>query len=63
MAGYYDERFATGVHDPLKAKAIVLQQGGKEVALVFCDLVGLSLHVSTNARATASRETAFPSPT
>src|SRR5262249_41023147 len=27
MAGYFDERLATGVHDPLKAKAIVLQQG------------------------------------
>src|ERR1700689_2057136 len=26
MAGYYDERFATGVHDPLKAKALILQQ-------------------------------------
>src|ERR1700677_62043 len=56
MAGYYDERFATGVHDPLMAKAIILQQGDKKVALVFCDLVGLSLNVSTNARARASRE-------
>ena len=27
MAGYFDERRATGVHDPLKAKAIVIQQG------------------------------------
>lgn len=60
MAGYFDERFATGVHDPLKAKAIVLQQGGKEVAFVFCDLVGLSLHVTTNARAIASKETGIP---
>ena len=60
MAGYYEERYATGVHDPLKAKAIVLQQGSNEVALVFCDLVGLSLNVSTNARATASKETGIP---
>src|SRR5438445_4062557 len=42
MAGYFDERLATGTHDPLKAKAIVLQQdadtlkgGHSAVALVF----------------------------
>ena len=60
MAGYFDERFATGVHDPLKAKALVLQQGGQEFVFVFCDLVGLSLNVTTNARATISRETGIP---
>jgi neutral ceramidase len=60
MAGYFEERFATGVHDPLMAKAIVLQQGKTEVAMVFCDLVGLSLHVTTNARALVSRETGIP---
>lgn len=60
MAGYFDERIATGVHDPLKAKALVLQQGHTEVALVFCDLIGLSLHVSTNARALACRQTGIP---
>jgi hypothetical protein len=60
MAGYFDERLATGVHDPLKAKAIVLEQGRQEIALVFCDLIGLSLHVTTNARALASRRTGIP---
>src|SRR6266700_2628626 len=53
MAGYFDERLATGVHDPLKAKALVIKQGNREIALVFCDLVGLSLNVTTNARAQA----------
>jgi neutral ceramidase len=60
MAGYFDERLATGTHDPLKAKAIIIQQGGEKVALVFCDLVGLSLNVTTNARAIASRQTGIP---
>src|SRR6266480_2651722 len=60
MAGYFDERLATGVHDPLKAKAIVLQQGNEQIALVFCDLVGLSLNVTTNARAQASQKTGIP---
>src|SRR5579859_5476179 len=54
MAGYFDERLSTGIHDPLKAKALVLQQGTQRFALVFCDLVGPSLHVTTNARTRAS---------
>ncbi len=62
MAGYFDERFATGVHDPLKAKAIVLREGNKQVAMVFCDLVGISLNVTTNARAQASKKTGIPVP-
>ena len=60
MAGYFDERLATGTHDPLKAKAIVIQQGPETIALVFCDLVGLSLNVTTNARAQAERKTGIP---
>src|SRR5580704_331893 len=60
MAGYFDERFSTGTHDPLKAKAIVLQQGSTEAALVFCDLLGPSLNVTTNARAAASLKTGIP---
>ena len=60
MAGYFDERFATGIHDPLQAKAIVLQQGDQQIAMAFCDLVGLSLNVSTNARAQASAITGIP---
>src|SRR5437764_6535458 len=60
VAGYFDERLATGVHDPLKAKAIVMKQGDEQIALVFCDLVGLSLNVTTNARAQVSDKTGIP---
>src|SRR5438093_7311275 len=60
MAGYFDERLSTGVHDPLKAKAIILQQDKEQFALVFCDLVGVSLTVTTNARAQASQKTGIP---
>ncbi len=60
MAGYFDERLATGVHDPLHAKAIVLRQGDEQIALVFCDLVGISLNISTNARAEAGAKTGIP---
>src|SRR6267154_5598463 len=60
MAGYFDERLATGVHDPLHAKAIILQQGREQIAMVFCDLVGVSLNITTNARAQASQKTGIP---
>src|SRR5438477_9356927 len=60
MAGYFDERLATGTHDPLKAKALVVRQGLEEIALVFCDLVGVSLNVTKAARAEASRQTGIP---
>lgn len=60
MAGYFDERLATGTHDPLKAKAIILQQGPEKFAFAFCDLVGVSLHVTTNARARFSAGTGIP---
>src|SRR6476619_250850 len=46
MAGYFDERLATGVHDPLKAKAIILEQEKERIAMVFCDLVGVSLTIT-----------------
>lgn len=60
MAGYFDERLATGVHDPLKAKAMVIQHGKEQIAFVFCDLVGVSLNVSKKARASASQKTGIP---
>ena len=62
LAGYFSERLATGVHDPLKARAIVLRQGEVQIALVCCDLIGVSLSISTNARAHASKRTGIPVP-
>ncbi len=40
MAGFGQNRKATGVHDPLMARAIVFKHGGKSIALVSVDLVG-----------------------
>jgi len=50
MAGYYSNREATGTHDPLHAKAIVIEQGGVKVAMVACDLVSLPRDLSEEAR-------------
>ena len=60
MAGYFNERLATGTHDPLKAKVIVLQDEKEKFVFAFCDLVGISLRVSTNARAQFSKLSGIP---
>lgn len=41
IAGYGQNRRATGVHDPLYARALVADDGKKKVALVSVDVVGL----------------------
>src|SRR5260370_6190452 len=40
MAGFGNNRKATGVHDPLFARAVVLRQGDVKIALVSIDVVG-----------------------
>jgi hypothetical protein len=57
LAGYYYERLATAVHDPLQAKAIVFQQGNVRFALVECDLCQTSSEVVGRARAEIERRT------
>ena len=60
MSGYFRERLSTGTHDPLLAKAIYFQQGDVRVALVFCDVVGISLGASRQARKDAADATGIP---
>ncbi|MGC3968522.1 MAG: hypothetical protein QM775_14425 [Pirellulales bacterium] len=43
VAGYGPGRRATGVHDPLMARAIVLADGETRVAIVGVDSIGLQL--------------------
>ncbi len=43
IAGYGENRVATGVHDPLHARAVVLADGERKIALVCVDVVGLQL--------------------
>jgi hypothetical protein len=41
MAGFGQNRKATAIHDPLKARVVVLKHGERKVALVSVDVVGL----------------------
>ena len=60
MSGYFNERLSTGILNPLHAKAIVLRQGDISSAMVFCDIIGLSLDVSSRARKRAAERTGIP---
>jgi hypothetical protein len=43
LAGFGHDRKATKVHDPIMARAVVLSDGTKKIALVAVDVVGLFL--------------------
>ena len=60
MSGYFSERINTGAHDPLLAKAMLLEQGDIRVAVVLCDLIGVIREVSDAARAGISEAVGVP---
>ena len=60
MSGYFNERPSTGVRDPLLARVIVLRQGDVQAALVFCDLIGISLSVAGAVRQRAEEQLGIP---
>lgn len=57
LAGYYHERGATGVLDPLRCKALVLESGTERVALVAVDLIWVPRPVTDAARAEIEKTT------
>jgi hypothetical protein len=60
MAGYYDDRRATGTHDPLKAHALVFRDEHEQAAVVACDLIGIAHDLSAEVRRRASARTGIP---
>ncbi len=50
MAGYYYERGVEKIHDDIYAKALVIGAGGTKVAIVSCDLIGISATLVNEAR-------------
>ena len=51
LAGFGQNRKATGVHDPLMARAVVLQDGKRKLAIVSIDVVGFFLENVEQVRA------------
>ncbi|MEW4568789.1 neutral/alkaline non-lysosomal ceramidase N-terminal domain-containing protein [Tautonia sp. JC769] len=50
VAGYGQDRRATGVHDPIWSRAVVLRHRSQTIALVSVDLVGVQLELVESAR-------------
>lgn len=57
MAGYYYVRLNEGTLDPLKAKAVVVESGGRRAALVALDLVQIPRPFVETARALIEKQT------
>lgn len=60
LAGYYATRLASGTHDDLHAKAIVLELDGARAALVAVDLVTLARPTVEEARRLIANATGVP---
>jgi hypothetical protein len=58
--GYYLGRAATGVHDPLMARALVLEACGERVAIVACDLLGVSHQVAAATQTLVAEKASVP---
>lgn len=61
MPGYFQDRQATGILDPLKSKVLYLRQGEESIALVACDLIGMGAPLVRRIREEVAR-TARPAP-
>lgn len=61
MSGYIGRPGAsTGVHDDLFARAVVLQQGPLEIALVAVDLIGLDADMARHIRQAVEKDSGIP---
>lgn len=60
LSGYYRERKNTGALDPLHAKAMVFSQGDTRLAVITCDLLGISADLSRLVRDQIEAQTGIP---
>jgi neutral ceramidase len=51
---------ATGVHDRLYAKALVMRAGDRRIAIVVCDLLWIERQLSSKVRLLAAEKTGIP---
>lgn len=60
MAGYYNLRGAEGTHDPLFAKALVIEKDGVKVALVTLDLIATTFPMVAESRKLIAEQVKIP---
>ena len=60
MAGYFEERVARDVHDPLFAKALALDDGETTLVIVVCDLLGVKRERLDEAKRLIRERTGIP---
>ena len=60
MLGYFRDRLATDIHDPLHAKAIVLSNGETTIGFVVCDLIVVPMGVVDAAKALIQERLGVP---
>jgi neutral ceramidase len=61
MAGYYSDRGAVAVHDDLYAKALVFEKDGTKIAIISCDLIGVSAEIVSKIRLIVEQTTGISS--
>lgn len=60
MPGLFTARMADRAHDPLHARALVLDDGATTVALVVVDNIGVAQETSDEAKANAAKRCGIP---
>ena len=58
--GYYRGRASTEIYRDLRAKAIVLDDGTQRVAIIACDLIGVTAAITAQVRAQVEAATGIP---
>jgi hypothetical protein len=60
MTGSFQDRQATGVHDRLHARSLVLDDGETRIAIVICDSCLIPRDIFDKAKQSASKRTGIP---
>ena len=60
MCGYFNDRLATDIHDPLRAKALALGNGDTTIGFVVCDLIDVPAEVVNAAKERIRAATGVP---
>ena len=57
LAGYFEPRKSTGIHDPLFARTLVLEKDKVKSALISCDLIGINREIIEKAKKLVGEQT------